>query len=65
MIFPMLAPNVDLNLMIKTGAWLLSELKNIPKNGKTVFSCFHCGGGSTMGYKGLNAKKLTSAYYGK
>lgn len=35
----------------KTGPWNLTDLKDIPKNGKTVFSCFHCGGGSTMGYK--------------
>lgn len=35
----------------KTGPWNLSELKDIPKNGYNVFSCFHCGGGSTMGYK--------------
>jgi DNA (cytosine-5)-methyltransferase 1 len=37
--------------MIKTWPWKLSDLKNISKNGKKVFSCFHCGGGSTMGYK--------------
>lgn len=36
---------------LKTGPWSLSDLKTIPKNGKKVFSCFHCGGGSTMGYK--------------
>ena len=36
---------------LKTGPWKLSELETIPKNGKKVFSCFHCGGGSTMGYK--------------
>jgi len=35
----------------KTGAWYLSELKDIKKNNLNVFSCFHCGGGSTMGYK--------------
>lgn len=38
-----------------TGPWNLSDLVagkiGAPKNGKTVFSCFHCGGGSTMGYK--------------
>jgi DNA (cytosine-5)-methyltransferase 1 len=38
-------------MMLKTGTWNLSELSEIPKNGKTVFSIFHCGGGSTMGYK--------------
>lgn len=31
--------------------WRLPDLKTIPKNGHTVFSCFSCGGGSTMGYK--------------
>lgn len=38
-------------VQLKTGPWKLSELKNIEKNGLKVFSCFHCGGGSTMGYK--------------
>lgn len=37
--------------MLKTGPWNLTDLEVIPKNGKTVFSIFHCGGGSTMGYK--------------
>ena len=32
-------------------AWFLSDLKDVEKNGKKVFSCFHCGGGSSMGYK--------------
>lgn len=36
---------------LKTGHWNLSDLKSVPKNGFKVFSCFHCGGGSTMGYK--------------
>jgi DNA (cytosine-5)-methyltransferase 1 len=36
---------------LKRGKWNLSELKDIPKNGYKVFSTFHCGGGSTMGYK--------------
>jgi len=36
---------------LKTGPWNLIDLKDIPKNGKKVFSIFHCGGGSTMGYK--------------
>ena len=31
--------------------WKLSDLNQVPKNGKKVFSAFHCGGGSTMGYK--------------
>ena len=31
--------------------WSLSDLENVKKNGKTVFSCFSCGGGSSMGYK--------------
>lgn len=36
---------------LKTGPWSLSDLKDVVPNGKKVFSCFHCGGGSTMGYK--------------
>lgn len=35
----------------KTGPWNLTDLKSIPSNGYKVMSCFHCGGGSTMGYK--------------
>lgn len=35
----------------KTGPWNLTDLKTIEPNGYKVFSCFHCGGGSTMGYK--------------
>ncbi|MBQ1790084.1 MAG: DNA (cytosine-5-)-methyltransferase [Oscillospiraceae bacterium] len=31
--------------------WCLSDLANVKKNGLTVFSCFSCGGGSSMGYK--------------
>lgn len=38
-----------------TGRWTLEELRHgklgNPKHGLKVFSCFHCGGGSTMGYK--------------
>ena len=38
-----------------TGPWTLKDLKagkiGAPKNGLKVFSCFHCGGGSSMGYK--------------
>lgn len=31
--------------------WNLADLEKVEKNGKTVFSCFSCGGGSSMGYK--------------
>jgi len=31
--------------------WYLADLKNVPQNGCKVFSCFSCGGGSSMGYK--------------
>lgn len=31
--------------------WTLEELKEVPWNGCNVFSCFSCGGGSSMGYK--------------
>ena len=31
--------------------WKLSDLDKVKKNGLTVFSCFACGGGSSMGYK--------------
>lgn len=31
--------------------WKLSDLEQVQKNGVKVFSCFSCGGGSTMGYK--------------
>jgi len=38
-----------------SGPWTLADLKSekigSPKNNLKVFSCFHCGGGSTMGYK--------------
>lgn len=51
----MSALNAALNGMImaplRTGPWNLTDLKDVPKNGKKVFSIFHCGGGSTMGYK--------------
>ena len=33
------------------GPWRLTDLATVPKTGLTAFSCFHCGGGSTMGYK--------------
>lgn len=31
--------------------WYLKDLDSIPKNSYKVFSCFACGGGSSMGYK--------------
>ena len=31
--------------------WWLKDLDAVQKNGRTVFSCFSCGGGSSMGYK--------------
>ncbi|MGG1638213.1 DNA cytosine methyltransferase [Paenibacillus sp. NRS-1760] len=31
--------------------WSLTDLTSVEQNGCTVFSCFSCGGGSTMGYK--------------
>ena len=31
--------------------WHLEDLSARPKNGCKVFSCFSCGGGSSMGYK--------------
>lgn len=38
-----------------TGSWTLEDLRQKklgqPHHGLKVFSCFHCGGGSTMGYK--------------
>ena len=36
---------------LRTGPWNLTDLKKVKPNGMKVFSCFHCGGGSTMGYK--------------
>jgi len=36
---------------LKHGEWNLTDLKDTPQNGLNVFSCFHGGGGSTMGYK--------------
>ena len=31
--------------------WSLKDLEKVKKNGVKVFSCFSCGGGSSMGYK--------------
>lgn len=41
---------LQMNKLI-TGPWFLKDLDKVEKNGLKVFSCFHCGGGSTMGYK--------------
>lgn len=38
-------------LTYKTGDWNLKDLKFVLKKNIKVFSCFHCGGGSSMGYK--------------
>lgn len=37
--------------MSKEYIWKLSDISRVNKNGLKVFSCFSCGGGSTMGYK--------------
>jgi DNA (cytosine-5)-methyltransferase 1 len=47
----MRAQDVVLSMIKKGLRWSLKDLKTIPPNGHTVFSMFHCGGGSTMGYK--------------
>ena len=31
--------------------WTFKDYDKVTKNNKKVFSCFACGGGSTMGYK--------------
>ena len=36
---------------MNTGPWKLSDIDAVPKNGLKVFSCFHGGGGSSLGYK--------------
>ena len=55
MIFSISALNVGLNLMSEefkpSYKWNLTDLEKVKKNGLKVFSCFACGGGSTMGYK--------------
>lgn len=55
MIFSISALNVGLNLMSEefkpSYKWSLRDLEKVKKNGLKVFSCFACGGGSTMGYK--------------
>lgn len=41
-----------------TWDWRLTDLQNVQQHGYTVFSCFACGGGSTMGYKLAGFKVL-------
>ena len=36
---------------MKEYEWYLKDIKSVKKNNYKVFSCFSCGGGSTMGYK--------------
>ena len=49
---PVNALNVGSDLMHRfQWKWTLGDLEKVQKNGKTVFSCFSCGGGSSMGYK--------------
>lgn len=36
---------------LKRGPWRLKDLESVSKHGLKVFSCFHCAGGSSMGYK--------------
>lgn len=47
------APDADSGLTVASfnWKWYLSELKPPHKDAPTVFSCFACGGGSSMGYK--------------
>lgn len=42
---------IDSEVMQKSSDWKWSFKDYPPKNGLKVFSCFACGGGSTMGYK--------------
>lgn len=36
---------------MKEYIWYLKDIEKVKKNGLKVFSCFSCGGGSSMGYK--------------
>lgn len=48
----MSARNADSGLMHKfSWKWNLADLDSVKKNGASVFSCFSCGGGSSLGYK--------------
>jgi len=43
--------NADSILVNLNWKWYLRDLDSVEKNGLNVFSCFSCGGGSSMGYK--------------
>lgn len=43
--------NADSNSINFNWNWSLADLEKKKKNGCRVFSCFSCGGGSSMGYK--------------
>lgn len=43
--------------------WSLLDLEKRPKHGYTVFSCFSCGGGSSMGYKLPDEKIPEELFY--
>jgi len=51
MLLIMNVQSVVFNLINKKYIWKLSDINKVKKNGFKVFSCFSCGGGSTMGYK--------------
>lgn len=52
MIWSTLVPSVGSSSMYKPNyRWNLTDLELVEKNNLKVFSCFSCGGGSTMGYK--------------
>lgn len=38
-------------MMSREYIWNLEDINKVPKNGMKVFSCFSCGGGSSLGYK--------------
>ncbi len=38
-------------ISLRTGPWKKNDLKKVKKNGLKVFTTFHCGGGSSFGYK--------------
>ena len=58
---------------LKNGPWKIGDLDLVEKHGLKVFSCFCCGGGSSMGYKlagydvigGVEIDKKIAAVYKK